>query len=277
MSRMKPEIVPGTKQFISLGAGVQSSTMALMAMHGEIGPPPDAAIFADTGAEPEEVYQWLDYLEPLLDFPVYRVMYKEGLQANIEESLAGGRFAGAPFFTESDAGREGRLRRQCTKEFKIQPVERKMRELCGIQPGQQARKLLMYTWQGISTDEIQRARRSTHKWQEFRYPLLENRVSRQDCINWMEKQGYERPPRSACIWCPYHNDAEWRRMKAEDPGSWSEAVRMDEMIRGGVRGTEEKLYLHRSLKPLAEIDFRNATDVGQVDMFEEECEGMCGL
>lgn len=33
---------------ISLGAGVQSSTMALMEKHGEITPMPDCAIFADT-------------------------------------------------------------------------------------------------------------------------------------------------------------------------------------------------------------------------------------
>ena len=36
---------------ISLGAGVQSTTMALMAAHGEIGPMPDCAIFADTGCQ----------------------------------------------------------------------------------------------------------------------------------------------------------------------------------------------------------------------------------
>src|SRR5689334_16486787 len=58
---------------ISLGAGVQSSTMALMAAHGEITPMPDCAIFADTQAEPKTVYTWLDWLEPRLPFPVYRV------------------------------------------------------------------------------------------------------------------------------------------------------------------------------------------------------------
>ena len=36
----------------SLGAGVQSTTLTLMAAHGEIGPMPDGAIFADTGWEP---------------------------------------------------------------------------------------------------------------------------------------------------------------------------------------------------------------------------------
>ena len=49
---------------LSLGAGVQSSTLALMAAHGEIEPMPDCAIFADTGDEPKDVYEWLKWLRP---------------------------------------------------------------------------------------------------------------------------------------------------------------------------------------------------------------------
>lgn len=44
---------------LSLGAGVQSTTLALMAAHGEI-EPPDCAIFADTQWEPAEVYAHLN-------------------------------------------------------------------------------------------------------------------------------------------------------------------------------------------------------------------------
>lgn len=48
-------------KILSLGAGVQSSTLALMCEAGEI-EKPDYAIFADTGWEPRHVYQWLDYI-----------------------------------------------------------------------------------------------------------------------------------------------------------------------------------------------------------------------
>jgi 3'-phosphoadenosine 5'-phosphosulfate sulfotransferase (PAPS reductase)/FAD synthetase len=58
---------------LSLGAGVQSSTLALMAAAGEVTPMPAAAIFADTQDEPASVYRWLDWLEKQLPFPVYRV------------------------------------------------------------------------------------------------------------------------------------------------------------------------------------------------------------
>ena len=61
------------KTILSLGAGVQSSTLALMAAKGEVTPMPDMAIFADTGYEPQAIYKWLEWLEKQLPFPVVRV------------------------------------------------------------------------------------------------------------------------------------------------------------------------------------------------------------
>lgn len=268
------------KHVISLGAGVQSSTMALMAAHGEIGPMPDCAIFADTGAEPAGVMKWLDWLEGQLPFPVHRVMKDKGLLDNIVTSIEGGRFAGAPFFTESDSGNGGRLRRQCTREFKIEPIERFIRrEILGLAHGQRAPKTPVVTqWIGISQDEMQRANLSRNAFQVNRWPLLELRISRSDCLRWMESKGYPMPVKSSCTFCPYHDNDLWRDMKLNDQESWNQAVSIDRMIRGGVRGTTQKLYLHRSLIPLEDVDFRNAADHGQMEWgFQEECDGMCGV
>jgi len=57
---------------LSLGAGVQSTALALMAAHGEVGPMPDCAIFSDTGWEPAAVYEHLARLRSgnVLPFPV---------------------------------------------------------------------------------------------------------------------------------------------------------------------------------------------------------------
>jgi hypothetical protein len=57
-AQMNGEAAP--VHIISLGAGVQSSTMALMAARGLILPRPIGAIFADTQDEPASVYRWLD-------------------------------------------------------------------------------------------------------------------------------------------------------------------------------------------------------------------------
>src|SRR5690554_3624769 len=93
---------------LSLGAGVQSSTMALMAAHGEITPMPMAAIFADTQAEPPSVYEWLDWLEKQLPFPVHRVT-KGSLEEDATRmriSKKGHKYSrtAIPFFTLSANG-----------------------------------------------------------------------------------------------------------------------------------------------------------------------------
>jgi hypothetical protein len=251
---------------LSLGAGVQSSTLALMFADRRMQQPmPDAAIFADVGAEPAYVYTWLDWLETMLPFPVHRVMWKDGLTANIKDSIAGQRFAGAPFYTESDGKREGQLRRQCTREFKVH--------------GQRAPrgKVLATQYLGISYDESLRMRPSRSPWIEHQWPLVELGMRRQDCLDWMKARGYPEPGRSACTYCPYHSDKEWYDLKTNHPDAFAEAIEMDQLVRDGVRGTEQKLYLHRKLKPIEEVKFDTAAAAGQADMFNEECEGMCGV
>jgi 3'-phosphoadenosine 5'-phosphosulfate sulfotransferase (PAPS reductase)/FAD synthetase len=90
--------------------------MALMAAKGEITPMPDYAIFADTQAEPDHIYEWLDWLESQLPFPVLRVTRGSLLDdiMNPED-----RSASPPFFTASPSGYgEGILMRQCTRDNK---------------------------------------------------------------------------------------------------------------------------------------------------------------
>lgn len=262
-------------RILSLGAGVQSSTLALMIARGEI-PSIDAAVFADTGAEPEGIYTWLDWLETQVPFPVHRVMFKDGLLENIKASILGGRFAGAPFYTESaTGGREGRLRRQCTREFKIDPITQAVRKLLGVGKGVRVPKgVKVIQLIGISTDEALRMKPSRHAWCEHQWPLIEREMSRADCLAWMSRHGYPTPQKSACTFCPMHNDALWADMKANDPKSFAQAVEVDEMIRGGVRGTTQKLFVHRSMQPLADVVFSKAR---QPDDFNNECEGMCGV
>jgi 3'-phosphoadenosine 5'-phosphosulfate sulfotransferase (PAPS reductase)/FAD synthetase len=49
---------------VSYGAGTQSTGMILMALNGEYGlPRPEFAVFSDTGAEPEFIYDYFDYFQ----------------------------------------------------------------------------------------------------------------------------------------------------------------------------------------------------------------------
>lgn len=251
------------KNIISLGAGVQSSVMALMAAKGEITPMPDGAIFADTGWEPRRVYEWLDWLETQLPFPVYRVN-----SGNLQDDLAL-----LPLFKKGVL-----LSRNCTQRHKIDPIIKRVRKILGLKKGERGgKKVLVKQWIGISMDECQRMKPAHHKWIEHIWPLIDKRMKRSDCLRWMEKNNYPRPEKSSCIGCPYHDDATWRDMKMNYPDEWGNAVATDKKIRNGVRGVEGPIYLSRHLKPLDEIDFRNLEDMGQLNLFNNECSGICGV
>ena len=65
-------------------------------------------------------------------------------------------------------------------------------------------------------------------------------------------------------------------MKEHDQNGWDEAVRIDKLVRNGLRGVDHEAYLHRECKPLEDVDLSTDEDRGQLT-FLDECEGMCGV
>lgn len=262
------------KHIISLGAGVQSSTMALMAAHGEITPMPDCAIFADTQAEPQSVYKWLDWLETQLPFPVYRVTKGPLAETatKVRKSAAGNNYtkAALPAFIVDAEGRQGLMMRQCTSDFKIVPIQREIRRLRDSQN--------VIQWIGISRDEAHRMKPARLSYVENRWPLIEKYFTRNDCLDWMLVNGYPEPPRSSCVFCPYHSDNEWRRLINDEPDEFAKAVEFDKSYREAYKGVTNfrgTAYLHRSCVPLGEVDFSKPSE--QPGLFGNECEGVCGV
>jgi hypothetical protein len=261
---------------LSLGAGVQSSTLALMIAKGDV-PMVDCAIFADTQWEPRSVYEWLDWLEKQLPFPVHRVS-----QGNIRDNIltkqnpTGQRFVSIPWFIVSPGGKEGMGRRQCTSEYKLKPIQRKVRELLGYAPRKRIPVGSAEMLIGISTDEALRMKPSTERYMRNVFPLIEMGISRQQCLDWMAAHDYPTPGKSSCLGCPYHSDDQWRQIKA-DPQAWADVLEIDAAIRIPVRGMRGHQYMHADRKPLAEVDLLTPRERGQIDMFNNECEGMCGV
>jgi hypothetical protein len=267
---------------LNLGAGVQSSTLALMASTGAITPMPDFAIFADTQAEPQSVYDWLDWLETQLPFPVHRVtkgnMTKDMMALRTTKDGRQWTKSTIPAFMQAADGSIGLLGRSCTADYKIAPILKNLRRLCGIKRGE--KKVQITQWIGISYDEIQRMKPSRDKWTQHRWPLIELEMRRHDCIAWLKKHGFPEPPRSACTYCPFHSNKEWRRLKDYEPEAFAEAVRVEKELQRTKAETDNMRsipWLHRSCKPLEEVDLSTETDAGQMDMFGNECEGLCGV
>lgn len=283
-NRLQEQNAKKVVNVLSLGAGVQSTALALMAEHGYRGiPKPDLAIFADTGWEPKAVYEHLDWLESQLSYPVVRVS-----NGNIKDSILSGKnpdgrqFLDLPVYVIKPDGKQYIGTRQCTKQFKLKPIYRYLREqVIKVPKGRPVKDTEVKMWLGISTDESGRVKPAREPWITNSYPLLVEQISRLQLTRWLHKHYPDRHvPKSACIGCPYHSDAAWDDMKINDPESWNDAVGVDWALRNlpQAAGTiDGAAYLHRSRTPLTEVDFGNAATAAAAAEFLEECEGLCGI
>jgi len=113
------------------------------------------------------------------------------------------------------------------------------------------------------------------------FPLIDAGMTRADCLTWLKDRVPHETPRSACVFCPYHSDAEWERIKAE-PEEWARAVEVDRSLRANGslvnRDLRQVLYLHVSCKPLDEVVLQPKPIDRQMPLsFSRECEGVCGV
>lgn len=255
---------------------MQSSALLVASATGQYDcPRADVAIFADTQDEPAYVYEQLDRLTEWAR-PYGVTVHKTTAGSLSEHVLASmqrtkSRFVNIPVYSLRDDGSENMLRRQCTREFKLAPIERKARELMGYRKGQRV-KGAAEALIGISRDEAHRMKPSRTPWIRNVYPLVDANLKRRDCVRIVMEAGLPEPKKSACVYCPFKSDAEFIDMRDNHPTEWARAVAFDAAIRTGSEG--DPLFIHRSCKPLDQAEFRHD---GQADMWGNECEGMCGV
>lgn len=299
-------------RILSLGAGVQSSALALMyaanipRLNGQT---VDVAMFADTQNEPAHVYQWLDWLEQQLPFPVIRVTAGNlaDYATTIVTSKRGYQYInnGIPIPVLHADGARGIGRRFCTYHFKIVPLQRAALQLAGGRAALRAwRKTdgsqpLVEMLIGISVDEWARAKPSRVPWMRHSHPLLDMDITRAGCLKWMQDMSFPLPNKSACTFCPYHSDAHWADMKENDQESWQSAVRFELDIQTAMAAVQQhnaqrpenqsaerqaslkaRLFLHKSLVPLDQVVLKPQQTEGQFGLWDEmaeECEGICGV
>lgn len=300
---------------LNLGAGVQSTAVFLLAHEGRI-PMIDHAIFADTQEEPQAVYDHLAWMRTIGEpVPIMHVATAGKLGDDIMHETAPSiphkdgapykpnhrhRFASIPAFTgkhhddriERDPCNEGIIRRQCTKEYKIEVVEKVIRRtILGLKPRCHIPKgLKIEQIFGISADEKGRAKRIAANWENRAwsvpvFPLIEMNWTRETCLEYLKTRVPHLVSRSACVFCPFKSAKEWLITKA-NPKEWARAIEIDRGLRepGKVVNArmDQAIYLHRSLIPLEMVDLdaeaekerrKNARPL--FDLME--CEGMCGI
>lgn len=257
---------------ISLGGGVQSTTIALMAAAGIISPMPKLAVFADTQSESAATYDHLARVEKLLPFPIVRTTFGDlG-----ENSLAlkpspepGKKYVDTliPAFFERN-GKRMLMHRRCTARYKVHPIRRIVRQFF---------KEGVVQWIGISTDEASRMRDEQVKYVQNRYPLIELGMSRQDCIDWLISMGYDVPEKSACLFCPFHSDDYWLHLKTNSPQEFAATVEYEKRMQASyveANKTDTKPFLHRSLQPLNLVQLERGK---HPSLFSHECGANCGV
>ena len=154
-----------------------------------------------------------------------------------------------------------------------------------VHPGGEraAGRFRVQEWVGISVDEATRAKPSRDSWIQTRWPLLYDvPMRRSEILEWFESRGFPIPQKSACTFCPYRRPVEYAKWREEEPELFEEACKVDDLIRssgaGTMRGISRPQYIWRELKPLRELPPVEELDGrDQIDLFENECEGMCGV
>ena len=253
--------------YLSLGWGVQSWTLAAMVALGEL-PPIDLAIHADTGHEATGTYEHAAKYTPWLEERGVQVVTVHPSNSSVVRSEWGkGTFEIPAYSVDKADASHGQARRQCTNRWKLQPLRAHLRTLLPARPKPGA----VECWQGISLDEFTRMRSSDVKYIENVYPLVDRRLNRGDCITWLNEHGLDVPPKSACVFCPYHNLAAWRNLKQRGGPDWDKAVVVDESIRD--QRKDLHLFIHPARVPLEEA-IRIPEDYGakQLEM-DVPCDG----
>jgi hypothetical protein len=284
---VKPKSDDMVLRILSLGAGVQSTALLLMSCKGIL-PKLDAAVFADTQWESGATYRHLEWLEQQAahaGIPLARVSAGSLREHTMNSQVRGRadgkrpRCASIPLRVISPEGTRGMIKRQCTREYKIEPIQKFVRrELLSLKPRQRIPAgTIVDRWLGISTDEMRRARMRGERWERLVYPLLnlpeamlDRGYSRLMCVDWI-KANYPGVdvPRSSCIGCPFHGNAEWRAVKAV-PEEWADVIAVDRAVRS-MDKLNGAAYLHGDYLPLERANL----DEEQASMWGEECLGVC--
>jgi hypothetical protein len=238
----------------SFGGGRQSMAVLVLASQGKLNY--DAFLFSNVGDDaenPDTIKYFNEYALPFaekhkLNLKEIHRIPKKGRNKGNKESLyqnlilENRRTIEIPILMKNGAfGRRG-----CTHEFKIKVVG-KWQKRNGATKDNPA-----ITGIGISLDEYKRARnKAYYEWQILEYPLLDLRLTRDDCIKIIKESGLPVPPKSACWFCPFHSFQEWIELKKKKPELFQKAIDL-EILLNKRRETlnKDEIFLTKKLVPL---------------------------
>jgi len=272
------EPLPQAFRVLAWGRGIPSTTLAVMSARGEI-EHLDAVLHCDPGWEHAGTYDIGDHYSTWLG---RHGLHVEVLPTGDIQRQGAEEHIHIPFWVPTG----GQLRRQCTRNFKIRPQRRRIREMLGYPPSHapHPKPRSVEQWIGFTVEEFSRMKGSGVQYIVNRWPLVEKRMTRQNCIDYLTELGLPLPPPSSCVGCPYKDPGRWLATTTDE---MDQAVTFDETNRHNplaaiTQGNckADALFVYRHLRPLANTDFaadaRRDPDPRQLSLFACEM-GFCGV
>ena len=239
---------------LSMGAGVQTTAMLLK--YGKTGRY-DYIVFADTGSEMPGTYEYIKkYLKPYAaecGIPWVTVGYLNG------ESIY-------DFYMANEA-LPLKMTRECTREFKIRPINRFARSLGCTESNPMIEDL------GISWDEAKRANFSRDEpYIAKEFPFVDDRVTREQCYKMITDHGWPVPVKSGCYFCPFKTRSYFRQLAKEQPDLFARAMMLEKNDRKYPNFPLDGRAPLQNILDNAELDLKQVKDTP-----EESCmSGSCG-
>ena len=250
------------KTYLSLGAGVDTTAISLMP---DIMDQVDFVLFADTGGENPETYEYLDkYLKPHFEKihkPFVIVKGQENVNGepvtNMELAYLGWKIIPVRFI------------RPCTDKWKIRPMHKYLKE---NYPGESLRVVI-----GFAYDEIKRVNPTRWQGQEVWYPLIEKKMTRIDCERYIIKQGFPVPPKSGCFYCPFQRLDQWKNLRSNHPDLWGRAETLEKNGSNYPKMTISNFRKKGKPMTLEEVDKQLGKSLYdyEFDPADDECSGAC--
>jgi hypothetical protein len=229
---------------LSYGAGVNTTALMILLIKNKM--PFDEAVFADTGGELPETYEYLKLAEAFLR--------RHGKTLTVVKSRTGTLY-------DTCIRRKvvpSKMWRWSTRDYKITPIHAYYRTL----------RVHIYEYLGIAYDEIERMKETVKPYVTSLFPLVDLQVSRDGCIEIIRNAGLPVPVKSGCYFCPFNNIERWKEIHETHPELYARAIELEE---------NSKHFPQRSLAPatLRRLALLNFRPNGNRQLDERPCGGYC--
>lgn len=224
------------RRYLSFGAGVNSTALGLYLLEKGI---EFEWVFADTGCEYPETYDYIKYLQEKLNIKITIVRpVVDGID-NLYDYCV--KYRVIPL----------RIWRWCTDKFKVRPLREYFKS-----PG--------VVYMGIDAGEAYRAKPVDIGGMVYEYPLIEEGIDRKGCIEIIRSWGLEVPPKSGCFICPFQRRAQWLDLYRVHPDLFQKAVYLEKIVNERLRQENRSPIYFR------EVPLEDLINIKQLELFEFE-------